>query len=87
MKSTPEAEALADAYITENVISRKCLDDCRHIAIATVNKVDVLASWNFKHIVNFNRIRGYNAVNLRNGYNLIEIRNPIELLNYENENE
>jgi predicted nucleic acid-binding protein len=87
VKITYEALDLANAYVNEKVLSRKYFDDCRHIAIATINKVDVLASWNFKHIVNFNRIRGYNAVNLRNGYNLIEIRNPKELLNYGNEND
>ena len=83
VKTTPDAEALADCYIAEKVISRKFLDDCRHIAIATINKVDVLASWNFKHIVNFDKIKMYNSVNLKNSYTLIEIRNPKELLNYE----
>jgi predicted nucleic acid-binding protein len=54
------------------------------IAIATINKVDILASWNFKHIVNINRIRGYNSVNIKNGYAMLEIRNPKELIEYEN---
>jgi hypothetical protein len=69
-------------YIAEKVVGITSLDDCRHIAIATINKVDVLASWNFKHIVNLARIKGYNAVNLKNGYSLIEIRNPKDLLKY-----
>ncbi len=43
-------------------------------------KIDVLASWNFKHIVNLDRIRKYNAVNLKNGYTVLEIRNPREIL-------
>jgi len=59
------------------------LDDCRHIALATIHNVDVLASWNFKHIVNLTRIIGYNAVNLKNGYKPIEIRNPKDLVYYE----
>ncbi|MDR1123895.1 MAG: PIN domain protein [Elusimicrobiota bacterium] len=80
---TAEAETLAAQYIKENIVGKTSLDDCRHISIATVNKVDVLASWNFKHIVNFGKIRGYNGVNLKNGYSPIEIRNPKELLNYE----
>jgi len=79
---TDEAKELADKYIAEKVIGRTSLDDCRHIALATINKVDVLASWNFKHIVNLSRINGYNAVNLKNGYKIIEIRNPKELINY-----
>lgn len=56
------------------------LADAQHIAIATVARVDVLVSWNFKHIVNLQRIRGYNSVNLRKGYPLLEIRTPRELL-------
>jgi predicted nucleic acid-binding protein len=81
---TQEAIELADSYITEKVIGKTSLDDCRHIAIATIYKADVLASWNFKHIVNLERIKGYNGVNLKKGYNPIEIRNPKELIQYEN---
>ena len=80
---TDEAKELAEKYIVEKVIGRTSLDDCRHIAIATINKVDVLASWNFKHIVNLNRINGYNAVNIKNGYKTLEIRTPKELIDYE----
>jgi len=79
---TEEAEKLADKYIVEKVVGKTSLDDCRHIALATINKVDVLASWNFKHIVNLTRIRGYNAVNLKNGYMTLEIRNPKDLIDY-----
>ena len=77
-----EAKELAEKYIAEKVVGRTSLDDCRHIAIATINKVDVLASWNFKHIVNLMRIKGYNGVNLKNDYQILEIRNPKELINY-----
>ena len=80
---TDEAKRLADIYIAENVVGRTSLNDCRHIAMATIAKVDVLASWNFRHIVNLARIRGYNGVNLKNGYATIEIRNPRELIVYE----
>jgi len=80
--STDEAKELAEKYIAENVVGKTSLDDCRHIALATMFKVDVLASWNFKHIVNLARIRGYNGVNLKNGYAAIEIRNPRELVDY-----
>jgi len=59
--------------------------NCRHIAMATIHKVDVLASWNFKHIVNLDRIKGYNSVNLRLGYSMIEIRSPKDLVNYGND--
>jgi hypothetical protein len=53
--------------------------------MATINNVEVLASWIFKHIVNLTRIKGYNAVNVRSGYKLLEIRNPKDLIDYEND--
>ena len=79
---TDEAKELANKYINENVLGRTGFEDCCHIALATIHKVDVLASWNFKHIVNLARIKGYNGVNLKNGYQTLEIRNPKELLDY-----
>jgi len=82
---TQEAIKLADCYIAEKVVGETCVEDCRHIAIATLNKVDALASWNFKHIVNLDRIKGYNGVNMKYGYATIEIRNPKELIKYEHD--
>jgi hypothetical protein len=75
-----EASDLADAYVSEGVLTTKMRADAQHIAIATVARVDVLVSWNFKHIVNLQRIRGYNSVNLRRGYPMIEIRTPREVV-------
>jgi hypothetical protein len=77
-----EAALLADKYIYEKVVGKTSIEDCRHIALATIFKVDVLASWNFKHIVNLDRIKGYNSVNLRLGYAMLEIRSPKDLVNY-----
>ncbi len=85
LELTEEAIKLADKYIAEKVVGKTSVEDCRHIALATINKVDVLASWNFKHIVNLDRIKGYNSVNLRLGYQMIEIRSPKDLLNYGND--
>lgn len=79
---TDEAIQLADKYISEKVVGKTSLEDCRHIALATINKVDVLASWNFKHIVNLDRIKGYNSVNYKLGYPMLEIRSPKDLVNY-----
>lgn len=80
---TEESIKLADTYIAEKVVGKTSLEDCRHIALATINRVDVLASWNFKHIVNLDRIKGYNSVNYKLGYPMIEIRSPKDLLHYE----
>ncbi len=76
-----EAIQLSNHYIEEKIVNKNHLVDTRHIAIATINKVDILASWNFKHIVNFNLIRKYNSANLKYGYALLEIRTPREVLN------
>lgn len=78
-----ESEALALKYIESKIVGKNSLADCFHIAIATVNRADLLVSWNFKHIVNLERIRGYDGVNLINGYRPLEIRNPREAFNYE----
>lgn len=59
--------------------------DAQHIAIATTLKVDSLVSWNFKHMVNFFRIRQYNSINLKFGYSTIDIRTPKEVI-YEDKN-
>jgi len=79
-----EAMGLADQYVAEKVVGATSLIDCRHIALATLHKADVLVSWNFQHIVNLKRIRGYNSVNLKAGLHTLEIRSPKELMEYEN---
>jgi hypothetical protein len=78
-----EARELAEAYIDAGVLTGTMRADAQHIAIATVARVDVLVSWNFRHIVNLQRIHGYNSVNLRQGYPMIEIRTPREVLSDE----
>jgi len=69
--------------------SKKLMTEFKHgnriAVISDINKVDVLVSWNFKHIVNINRIRKYNAVNLKYGYQPLEIRSPREVLDEDEE--
>ena len=77
---TPDAITLAETYIKEKVVGETHIDDCLHIAMATIHNVDILVSWNFKHIVNIYRIRGYNSVNLKLGYKPLEIRSPKEII-------
>ncbi|OQX73031.1 MAG: PIN domain protein [Bacteroidetes bacterium 4484_276] len=83
VETTTEVYALAEDYLNEKVVGRTSTDDCLHIALATVYKIDILVSWNFKHIVNIKRIFGYNSINLRNGYPRLEIRSPKNLIDYE----
>jgi predicted nucleic acid-binding protein len=85
IKLTPEAIELADKYIDAKVVGKTSRADCQHIAIATLYNADVLVSWNFKHIVNLEKIRGYNGINLQNGHKMIEIRTPKEIYRYEPE--
>jgi len=84
--STEESNALAKRYVAENVVGPTSLDDCRHIAMATLVHADVLVSWNFKHVVNVRRIRGYNGINMKLGYPQIDIRTPYEVI-HEHEEE
>ena len=78
--STEESNRLAAQYVAENVVGKSSFDDCRHIALATLTNADVLVSWNFKHIVNVDRIYGYHSVNAKYGYPQINIRTPFEVI-------
>ena len=80
---TKDATELTKRYISYGVLTKSKLVDAQHIAIATINKVDLIVSWNFKHIVNIEKIRGFNAVNLKMGYSIIDIRSPLEVISYE----
>ena len=85
LETTDEAVDLATEYIKEKVVGQTSYADCLHIALATVNRADFLVSWNFKHIVNIERIKGYNSINIKNGYKQLEIRSPREFEKYEDE--
>ena len=76
---TEEQLELADKYIQEGALTPKFHSDAQHITISSILKVDSLVSWNFKHMVNFFRIRQYNSVNLKFGYSTIDIRTPKEV--------
>jgi hypothetical protein len=74
---------LAEKYMEQKIVSKNYYSDALHIAVATVIGVDVLVSWNFKHIVNLDKIKLFNSVNLREGYNMLEIRTPREVIGNE----
>jgi hypothetical protein len=75
----PEVLALARAYLDAEAVGSAHRVDAVQVAAASVARADIIVSWNFKHIVNLNRIRIYNAVNLLKGYGSIEIRTPREI--------
>jgi len=74
-----EMERLQAAYLAAGVVGSASKADALHVAAATVLGADMIVSWNFKHIVNFQRIRGFNAVNLAQGYRTIDIYSPLEV--------
>lgn len=74
-----EIEVLSAAYLAAGVVKKTSLDDTLHVAAATVARVDAIVSWNFKHIVRLDRIKGYNQVNLLSGYGMITIVSPKEV--------
>ena len=78
-----EMVKLAEKYLELDIVSENYYGDALHIAIATILDVDVLVSWNFKHIVNLNKIKLFNSVNLREGYSILEIRTPREVIDNE----
>jgi predicted nucleic acid-binding protein len=78
-----EAIQLRDAYLTASIVTPKYSDDALHVALATVSNCSLIVSWNFQHIVHFEKIPLYNAVNTLNGYPEIKIFSPLEVIKYE----
>jgi hypothetical protein len=78
-----EVLSLRDAYLSAGILSEKWADDAAHVAAATVAEADLIVSWNFRHIVHFDKIRLYNAVNALRGYRELDIRSPLEIIEYE----
>lgn len=75
----PEVETLARGYVSAGVVGPSSESDALHVAAVTVARAEVIVSWNFRHIVNYERIRKYNGVNALNGYPPIDIRSPLEM--------
>lgn len=74
---------LRDAYLNARIVSKKYSNDALHVAFATKSECSVIVSWNFKHIVNFEKIPLYNAINIINGYKQVAIHSPMEVIKYE----
>ena len=78
-----EADDLAAAYLDAGILGKASQGDAEHIAAASVANVDFVISWNFKHIVHYDKIRGYQAVNMLKGFNPILIYSPKEVIEYD----
>jgi predicted nucleic acid-binding protein len=77
---SPEAVELQEAYLQAGVLSRKWEDDAMHVALASIHRVDAIASWNFKHLIDPRRAREFNGINLTKGFGLVEIRSPGDIV-------
>lgn len=82
-----DAHMLRQAYLKEGIVSEKYAADALHVALATVSNAKMIVSWNFKHIVNFQKIPLYHAVNQLNGYNPIDIYSPLEVIDDEDKDQ
>ena len=74
-----EATELAQEYIDRGIFPEKYRSDANHVAVAVINGVGYLCSWNFTHLVKVNTRREVNLVNAPKGYGQIEIIAPPEL--------
>ncbi len=83
LEPNEEVAVLMEYYQKREILDKKFRNDMLHVAIATVNKVDLVVSWNFKHIVHFDKIRQFNAANLEMGYQPLAIHSPKEVTYYE----
>ena len=78
-----EAVRLRDGYLQADIVTPKWAADALHVALASVQHCRCIVSWNFKHIVHFDKIPLYNGVNLINGFDIISINTPAEVITYE----
>lgn len=78
-----DALALRQAYLKEGILGEKSANDALHVALASVARCELIVSWNFRHIVHFDKIRLYNAMNVLQGYPEVGIFAPTEVVHYE----
>jgi predicted nucleic acid-binding protein len=83
MDISDEALSLRDSYLKANIVSKKYSNDALHVALATTSRCSIIVSWNFKHIVHFEKVALYNAINISEGYQQIAIYSPLEVISYE----
>jgi len=75
-----EADRLQELYLAAGVVGPASANDAMHVALAVVSRADMIVSWNFKHIVHYDKMRGFNAVNVREGYGQLMILSPLEVV-------
>jgi len=79
LKISKEAEKLAEIYIKQGIFPEKYFDDALHVALASINQIGILLSWNFTHLVKLKTRRMVSIVNLAENIMPVEIASPPEL--------
>jgi hypothetical protein len=77
---TPEAEILTRQYAAARIVPARFQDDLLHVAVAVCYRLDMIVSWNMKHLANPNKVALINAVNRQQGWPLMRIHTPREML-------
>ena len=80
VNTSPESDQLRRAYLEMGVVGPASSNDAAHIAVAIVAAIDLVVSWNFKHIVHFEKIGGYEGVNSLHSYRSPRIYSPREVV-------
>jgi len=77
---TDEAVRLSGVYVREGIVPVRYQNDALHVALTICHALDVVVSWNMKHLVNVRKVQRINAVNLRHGLPAIRIHTPEEIM-------
>lgn len=78
---------LVHHYIAAGIVGERWRADAQHVAVASVCGCRAIVSWNFRHIVHFEKIPLYNGVNMSHGFAPLAIHTPQEMVHYEDENQ
>ena len=83
-QNAEEINFLVEKYLDNGIIPRKNIADAFHVAYSTIFEMDILLSWNFKHLANINKEQKIIIVNKLNGYHYpFRMANPLEVISYE----
>jgi hypothetical protein len=80
LQTTDEATALGEMLIDQEALPQKAATDALHIAVATVHEIDVLLTWNCKHLANAEILGRVGRVIRSQGYEPPIICTPDELM-------
>jgi hypothetical protein len=79
--SRREVTQLAELYVARGIISARKMADALHVGYAVVYGMDILLSWNFRHLANVRKETLFAAVNFEEGYKLpLRLASPMEVL-------